>query len=70
MLRWVFNSPLLLNSFRKPFVFALFKSQGPIAAAKDTKEDGPLDSEVSTNKNATIYPKGCTKKQQLSKINT
>jgi hypothetical protein len=25
---------------------------------------------VSTNKNATIYPKGCTKKQQLSKINT
>jgi hypothetical protein len=42
-----------LNSFRKPIVFALCKSQGPIAAAKDTKEEGPFDSEVST-KNATI----------------
>lgn len=45
-----FDSRYLLNSFRKPIVFALFKSQGPIAAAKDTKEEGPFDSEVSTKK--------------------
>ncbi len=50
-----------LNSFRKPFVFALCKSQGPIAAAKDTKEDGPLDSEVGTRNTTILYPKGCTK---------
>ena len=57
-----FNPVMRLNSFRKPIVFALCKSQGPIAAAKDTKEEGPFDSEVST-KNATIlYPKGYTKK--------